>query len=825
MPQINYDIWLESYPAYTGLNTRTGTAAITDADYNNFAPFSLAYYSTGANKYTLWNWLNGGELSLDNEIDKSMCYVGMYNDELPQLNIAAYAFDTYDTIDNPLYKTDNTQIQSYFCIDTWNFMFQQTQIPNGSRLYGDGRIYDKDFTYISNKMQIYKDGTIGAQPHISPPTTTNLHDWLNIYLSFGVKSLILEINVAYKTGNGTFYPDQARCTLAAYIANTTEWKQSHPILQAYCIPYIRGNANGTYSNTGRTFETYNCIQTFSPAFTLPYLSQNSDYPDIITYTTTMSDGQGTRNGYFPLFGTMVGELAISSTATAIQNMGVLVPLMGINRGTLGKRQSSGYMYYWLELDGSDDDNIEWLRRAAAAYGLFFCDSIGTLGNSGRDLDRWIDSNMCLGTIDEDGRTNGDYTRGLQNMLQRQFEWTDSTESPFDPGALPPDVDPNHYSDSTSLPSLPWAAENVWTDVTLGSLTPKMQIGNILDLISSTAETAFADVTDAVTAIAYQKYNKDFLYQEPIKTIIDYRRILLSQPWTRAATAEPIVLGRFYSTDAEKPFTGYKNPNTFRRVDIGSVKLWRTFGNFLDFEPYSQAFLYVPYCGIKQLPMDIFGGHTINIKLNANNITGELDALIFVDNIEWGSMHGEASEELPLMAETSMTNAATQRQLNYQAKQTEFSQTIGMFGSLAGASISAAMANPLGVIIQAGTAGVKKMQESAIQKELEYQIKHTKPEILAIQSGSASIEQANCLVPFIMLQSPVIIGADTPEQQKEVARVYGKTKGFKCCEVGPLGNFSGLTKCSNAILDNISCTLTEKKMILEALQEGVILDWE
>ena len=809
MPQINYDVWLESYPAYTGLNTRTGTAAITDTDYDDFAPFSLAYYQAGANKYTLWNWLNGGELSLDDEIDKSMCYVGMYNDELPQLNIAAYAFDTYDTIDNPLYKTDNTQIQGYFCYDTWNFMFQQTQLPGYARTYADGRIYDKDFTYITNKLQIYKDGNVGTQPHVNPPLTINLHSWLNTYLSFGIKSLILEINVAYKTSDGTYYPNQARCTLAAYIANTTEWKQSHPILQAYCIPYIRGNTNGTYSNTGRAFETYNCTQTFSPAFTLPYLSQNSDYPDIITYTTTLADGQSTRNGYFPLYGAMVGELALSSSATAIQNMGVLVPLMGVNKGALGKRQSSGYMYYWLELDGSDDDNIEWLRRAAAAYGLFFCDSIGTLGNSGRDTDRWFDDNMMCGTIDDNGRTNGDYTRGVYNLLQRQNNWSDSTQSPYDPSITPTPTDNTQYSDTTDFRTL------------IGTATFNKQYAitdSTMLALSLALTESMSLIPPNVSAMEYSL--STFLTNNPLDCIISLRKYPVYS-LVDSGTDIPIYFGAYVNANVK----GIPCNTTIEHIVFTfkySTKnsLYPHFGDFRDFEPYTRAELVIPFCGSIPLTCADFMGHDINVHMFIDYITGLATAYIAADNLVMSSVSGSIGIDIPLTGVQSATLQSQRVNAVMQRKNAELAMGSAVTGALTssiGTLASISTGNVIGGVASGAglVSSVSRIQQSEnAYDKADYDLKHMQVPFKEVQAGSplaADCMEYDCR---LLIYRPVMADNYDPES-------YAKTVGFACLESGKVSGFTGLT-VGNINTGGLSVTETEKRQIEKLFANGVIL---
>lgn len=813
MPQINYDVWIEGDPAYTGLNTRTGTAAITDQDYEDFAPFTLAYYPTGANKYTMWNWLNGGELSMDSEIDMSMCYVGIYNSDLPQLNIGAYAFDTYDTIDNPLYKTDSEQIQSYFCYDTWNFMFQQTQIPGQSRNYGDGRIYDKDFNYITNKLQIYKDGNVGAQPHVNPPNSINLHSWLNTYLSFGIKSLILEINVAYKISDGTYYPDQARCTLAAYNANNTAWKESHPIMQAYCIPYIRGNTDGTYSNTARYFETYNCTQTFSPAFTLPYISQNSNYPDIVTYTTTLADGQGTRNGYFPLYGVMLGELALSSSATAVQNMGILVPLMGVNRGTLGKRQSSGYMYYWLELEGTDE-NIEWLRRAAAAYGLFFCDSIGNLADAGRDETRWIDVNMCCGTIDDEGRTNGDYTRGAMNVLQKQFNWSDSTESPFDPSAPP--VPENEYNTQTVF--------NTVSGISTMTQRYAMTAGAVKNLGAALWSISADLIDDGGGGEDYSELNEKildtFLTNNPIDCIVSLRKY----PFEISKDDSTMIkLGKYETTVGAYTMSETLEIFEFRMKN----KILPIFNDsFMDYEPYTHFELYVPFCGTVSVePADILG-RQLSVKLAVDYSTGTCTAYILTDDLVIKTISGQIAIDIPVSGIQSVTAASQINNAIAQASTAQKNEQTSKLSLMTIAGMGQLVLNPA----KSGN-NIATSQINAERADYELQHQNIQPHLIGSASSAASwLIDFSCRLLIYYPTGEILFNNNNPPTFDPVKLLeYGHTVGFACCNTGTISSFSGLTVAVKANLDGITtnsgtrpATLQELQMLEAALNEGVIL---
>lgn len=809
MPQINYDVWLEGNPAYTGLNTRTGTAAITDQDYEDFAPFTLAYYPTGANKYTMWNWLNGGELSMDSGIDESMCYVGIYNSDLPQLNIAAYAFDTFDTQDNPMYQTDNTQIQSFFFIDTWNFFFQQNYTAN-YRQYADGRLYTKDFNYIDYKYQIYKDGLSGTQPHITPASTLNIHGALNVYLIFGIKSLILEINVVYKTSDGTYYPNIDRCTLAAYEANNTAWKEAHPILQAYCVPYIRDNTNGHYSHSAHSFESFSCPQTFTPAFTLPYISNASGYDDIVTYNTSLTTQ--TVNGVFPLYGAVVGDQASAAVNVAIQNAGVLAPLMGVNRGTLHKQQSSGYMYYWLELEGTDE-NIEWLRRAAAAYGLFFCDSIGNLADAGRDETRWLDVNMCCGTIDDDGRTNGDYSRGAMNVLQKQFNWSDSTESPYDPSAPP--VPENEYNTQTVF--------NTVSGISTMTQRYAMTAGAVKNLGAALWSISADLIDDGGGGEDYSELNEKildtFLTNNPIDCIVSLRKY----PFEISKDDSTMIkLGKYETTVGAYTMSETLEIFEFRMKN----KILPIFDDsFMDYEPYTHFELYVPFCGTVSVePADILG-RQLSVKLAVDYSTGTCTAYILTDDLVIKTISGQIAIDIPVSGIQSVTAASQINNAIAQASTAQKNEQTSKLSLMTIAGMGQLVLNPA----KSGN-NIATSQINAERADYELQHQNIQPHLIGSASSAASwLIDFSCRLLIYYPTGEILFNNNPPTFNPVKLLEYGHTVGFACCNTGTISSFSGLTVAVKANLNGITtnsgtrpATLQELQMLEAALNEGVIL---
>lgn len=839
--QINSEIWGQPLTEYWGYNVRNGTEDLTNPDFDTYEPFirnnmNPDYVSPLGEAFTYS--LRAGyykenspfEFNVDYP-DYSVAYIGVQNPDMPQCNIECYgpADDSPagDTKGVPCFKTDPNDIAA--------IAFVSDRPMRSYRNVTQYSIPSNEFPNITFKStsNVYTNGIWCLSPHYRDVTNA----WVNrnhsldcaYWRSLGLRTFFGVIYVNYcdalvDSHNIPKKYDYNPVTLHWYETQTAEWREAHPIYQAYLKMCIRRNTNGLYDFT------YNAADGIMPDLTYN-LKVNPNYvtfedPDTKLLSPSTMFGDGNNYIHWPLFGrnkrdTLIGQWGSVSSAGGMSS-GTYPMYVGVHKGQqhkgIGTTSYERQMYITY-----DSDDYEWFRKGAAAYGVFFTDGdsgdegYADLFAAGNDTYRWVNDKMCLGIVDENGHTHGEYTRGMANPTAPNWGWSNTTQSPYDP-SIPPD--PNNYSYITELPDWNETDQNYFASKIEGFSDEKIQIQNLIDSITQIADVSYQTIPEGLEAIANGSYMKKFVYQEPMKCILDYRKIFLKPVQMHAVGTKTIPVGSFICNLPNLPFTGYEIPK-YRRIDVGSLEIKRVFNNFLDFEPYSQAYLYIPFCGMKQLPMNIFSGHTINIKMNINNYTGELQVLIFVDRIEWGTMDGMASEELPLIGETSMTASAQKRSLQHQIDMTQFNKMTGVMGSLAGASISAAMGNPLGVITQAAGAGLKSLGLNSEIKQLNFELKHTVPEALAIQKGASEIAAQNVLTPFILLQTPKIM-ANEDESEEEMLAMYNKTIGRACLKSGTLGQFSGFTQCSAANLDGISCTYTEKKMILEALMEGVIL---
>ena len=799
--QVNTDIWLAPNFVYSGFNQRGGTSNISDADFTNFPPCGICHYTPASTyKNLFYNYFaSGGTLSLDEEIDKSICYVGMYNSELPQLNMIGLYNNTYNTIENPLYYVDKTQIQSFFFVAMENY-----NEFRGSYNWNPSQLYTEDFTDVNYKLRRYLNGNVGTAPNVNPKTNANSNGCLNIWQTIGIKTFILEICVEYKTGENTYGATTARKTLGDYVSQTTEWKTEHPIVCAYARVWYRSNKNGTYSNT--TPSGY--FKQLIPSFTLPFKSNKVEFTDNLTYTLTVSGS--TLSGFFPIYGALYGDGATTHTAAAVQALGRAAVLMGVNKGELHSKVSGGDKLYWLELDGTNADNIEYLRRGAAAYGMFFCDDIGTLANSGQDLSRWIEDKMCLGTIDENGLTNGDYTHGALNALQRQFDWKTINDSDYDPSRPPPDVDPTIYSDTTDF--------NVLGGVASFNKMYAIDDSNLL-MLAQALSTAINTQLGDLPPLDYSL--ETFLTSNPLDVIVSLRKYPVASLTT--GTLEPIKFGGYENANVQGiPFIKSYDKVTFTFSNSARNSLYKHFGDFRDYEPYTHAELIVPFCGTVAINPADFLGHDINVHMIIDYITGACTAYIAADGLVVTSIAGTVGVDIPLSGiqqatlESQRVNAVMNRKsADINANNAVVGglvSSIGFAGSLMGENVMGSIGSGAGLL-----QSINRFQQADLSyQKADYELKHMQIPFKQVTAGSpvaSTVIENKCR---LIIYRPVL-------DEKYNAAAYAETVGFACLMNGTIESLglSGLT-VANINTDGLQLTDTEKQMIQKAFASGVII---
>ena len=127
---------------------------------------------------------------------------------------------------------------------------------------------------------------------------------------------------------------------------------------------------------------------------------------------------------------------------------------------------------------------------------------------------------------------------------------------------------------------------------------------------------------------------------PIENIISCKSI----PINANGTNQEIVLG-----NVTTGVNGEKISNNFAKQNIGSIKINEHYHNFLDYTPYTNVILYLPYIGFKELDTTLVMNKTIQVIYTVDAITGGCLAQVYVNNVRLYEFTGNVGIDIPITA--------------------------------------------------------------------------------------------------------------------------------------------------------------------------------
>lgn len=90
---------------------------------------------------------------------------------------------------------------------------------------------------------------------------------------------------------------------------------------------------------------------------------------------------------------------------------------------------------------------------------------------------------------------------------------------------------------------------------------------------------------------------------------------------------------------------------YTEIDCGTIIVPEFYGNYLDYSPYSQAYIYLPFIGINEVSIDDIVGHAINIRYRVDAYNGSCIAMIYVAKDGYRNLcyqfAGNCAVEVPL----------------------------------------------------------------------------------------------------------------------------------------------------------------------------------
>lgn len=248
-------------------------------------------------------------------------------------------------------------------------------------------------------------------------------------------------------------------------------------------------------------------------------------------------------------------------------------------------------------------------------------------------------------------------------------------------------------------------------------------------------------------------------------------------------------------------TGLALNRSFCTVDLGSCTFHGKYKNFLDMEPYTKAWLYIPYCGITQISATQFLNRIVSVKMHIDLVTGSGLAVVYSRDPE--NDEGNGVPMLYKNCVVGMQIGVTGEQAGYLAqKYVKIATNVGKtaMDAVANPNPAAVAGNILSTFVDAWTG-----QNAPLESE-----------------GSSS-PQCSMLTPqqcYLIVERPRLITGTDDALYVGGLTNYGKLVGKACYKGGYVGSFTGFSKFANAKLDLDYATEKEKAEILNLLETGV-----
>ena len=265
-----------------------------------------------------------------------------------------------------------------------------------------------------------------------------------------------------------------------------------------------------------------------------------------------------------------------------------------------------------------------------------------------------------------------------------------------------------------------------------------------------------------------------LFSSPMDAIIGLHKIYAT-PATGAA--QNIKVGYLDSGVSSKIVT-----EQYTTIDCGTINCYEYFGNVLDYNPYTNLRLYLPFIGIIELSNSDVMRSNINVVYHVDVLTGACLAEVKITRDGGGGTlyqyAGNACTTLPISSGSYMGVISSVSSVATRA----------LAGFASGGALGALASGATGILNAQGTN--------------------------VVHSGgfSGNAGAMGCKKPYLIIERP----------QTETADNTAKLLGYGSNIFVQLKACGGLTRVKGVHVDAVPATKDEKKLIEEKLMDGVII---
>lgn len=459
--------------------------------------------------------------------------------------------------------------------------------------------------------------------------------------------------------------------------------------------------------------------------------------------------------------------------------------------------TTGYYYYKIPYS---ENNYNKFMQIAALFGCFFTPTNKYVF----DYDM-LDTDLYLPIIDENGVAHGQYTRGAANGTNSLYTKNSIRDIDYDPDAPPVPVDPNTYSNVTGFNYITEGAAMTVRYVLDGANVDKL-LSDLWTINASIAQGGDFEYFDG-------KVKDEYLTTNPIDCIVSLIRYPFNIPYQPQPLQSYVKLGK-----TEGSAKGWTTVYIANQINFQGKDIFPRFGNcFLDYEPYTTYELYVPFCGTTKIRAADILGHTLNLTMLIDLITGSCTAYVKADQLVIETLQGSCG----VQQQISGTDTATMNANIYNGILAQKQAKTGMIAQAASALLPSNWVNPVGY-------AAKGEQAETSYKQATFAIEHMETPVHS--QGAASpllgwIQEFDARLMIYYPEGDVIDGSIPPSFKPAPLAAFGHLKGFATVTPGTVGAF----RSSNAafisgdiIADDIPCTLSERNRIKSMFADGVYL---
>lgn len=223
----------------------------------------------------------------------------------------------------------------------------------------------------------------------------------------------------------------------------------------------------------------------------------------------------------------------------------------------------------------------------------------------------------------------------------------------------------------------------------------------------------------------------------------------------------------------------KAASQYVEVDCGTINVNEYWGAYLDYDPYTKAEIYLPYCGIHPIATDDIMGKAVHVVYHVDVLSGSCCAYVKCGGSVLYSFIGQCASSIPISG-------------------TDFTNIIN-------GAINAAVS--VGSMAATGGATAPLVAPQFAQ--------------MAVNSAKPSIEKSGAISgtgAMMAVQTPYLILTRPRQALPERQNTF---TGYPSFITESLGDLSGYTEIEEIHLENISATESELSEIENLLKSGVI----